>query len=309
MEWHQIVDKVSPFVFKVETPRGSGTGFLFAYGMNKNLCGVATAAHVVEDADKWGESIDVTHFESGKTTRLLPGPQLRAIVVDRDRDTASITFPKRDLKLPADLLSLIPADQHLKVGVELGWLGFPAVPMADLCFFSGSVSNWIGERKFYFVDGVAINGVSGGPAFYFTGDDKPVTLAGVISAYIPNRATGEPLPGLLVVRDVTLLHSTIQAIRTIEEAIEEDSDGHWSAASYLDRTSRLSGPFADWCCRLRLHVVGPSSNAADSHSMARDKGGQGPSGYRRTSKGFGGSEGEGFNRGVSDGRAGLGRSY
>jgi hypothetical protein len=235
MEWHQVVATVRPYVFKVETPRASGTGFLFAYSVDKKLCHVATAAHVVEHADKWDEPIDVTHFQSGKTARLIPGPD-RAVPVDKNLDTAAITFLKGDMDLPPNLLPLIAPDKHLKVGVELGWLGFPAVPLADLCFFSGRVSNWIGKSEFYFVDGVAINGVSGGPAFEYDENENSVKIVGIISAYIPNRATGEVLPGLLVVRDVTHLHSVIQATRSIEEAAQKKAELKKSSSEQGERT-------------------------------------------------------------------------
>jgi hypothetical protein len=223
MEWHQIVDQVKPYVFKVETPEGFGTGFLFTYAGNNNaLCAVATAAHVVEHAERWELPIKITHFASGKSTVLKP--DIRAVVVRKELDTAAILFPIRGMELPQELPALIAQERHLKVGVRIGWVGFPALSPDDLCFFRGSVSCWVQEKQVYLVDGVAINGVSGGPAFYYDEIEESLKVAGVISAYAPNRATGETLPGLSVVRSVTQLHGLIQAFRSIEEAKRKEAE-------------------------------------------------------------------------------------
>ncbi len=69
---------------------------------------------------------------------------------------------------------------------------------ASLC---GNVSAWLQDESAYLVDGVAINGVSGGPAFVYE-EDTPALLVGVVTAYIPNRATGEALPGVSLVRAI-----------------------------------------------------------------------------------------------------------
>ena len=100
----------------------------------------------------------------------------------------------------------------------MGWLGYPAIPRASLCFFSGRISAWVEAENAYLVDGVAINGVSGGPAFIITG----AMLVGVVSAYIPNRATGEPLPGLAVVRNVNQFHDLAQTFKNLDEAKAEE---------------------------------------------------------------------------------------
>jgi hypothetical protein len=111
----------------------------------------------------------------------------------------------------------------LKVGNEIGWLGFPAIHTANLCFFSGKISAWINVQSAYLVDGVAINGVSGGPAFHLTGaDDNPVVVMGVVSAYIANRATGEVLPGLSVVRDVAQFHELTPTFASLDQALEAE---------------------------------------------------------------------------------------
>ena len=70
----------------------------------------------------------------------------------------------------------------------------------------------------YLVDGVAINGVSGGPAFI-----PEKMLIGVVAAYIPNRATGEPLPGLAVVRGVGQFHEVAESFRSLDEAKAQET--------------------------------------------------------------------------------------
>ena len=57
----------------------------------------------------------------------------------------------------------------------------------------------------YLVDGVVINGVSGGPAFVLRGNEPH--LIGLVSAYFPNEATGKPSPGLGFIASISpLLH-------------------------------------------------------------------------------------------------------
>jgi hypothetical protein len=45
---------------------------------------------------------------------------------------------------------------------------------------------------------------------------------GVVSAYIANRATGEALPGLCVVRDVTQFQADVKRFKTVDEAKQEE---------------------------------------------------------------------------------------
>lgn len=100
------------------------------------------------------------------------------------------------------------------MGVELGWLGFPRVASDQLCFFSGRVSA-IREDHFL-VDGTAIHGVSGGPAFCIT-EDGP-KLLGSITAYLPNRVEEDiTLPGLSLVTSATAMSAI---------GIEAISSGH-----------------------------------------------------------------------------------
>jgi len=62
LAWQESIDSVTPYVVKILTPYGSGTGFMISHGKNKNICGIATAAHVVEQAHYW-EQVNKSGFE------------------------------------------------------------------------------------------------------------------------------------------------------------------------------------------------------------------------------------------------------
>jgi hypothetical protein len=220
MEWYDAIELIRPHVVRILTPQGSGTGFLFSRSANGTVCGIATAAHVVDHAHYWEQPIRIQHEASGAVALLRSGE--RAILLDEPHDTAAIAIKSSALALPDEPLNMIPVGRYLRVGNALGWLGFPAISSANLCFFTGRVSAWIQSNGAYLVDGVAINGVSGGPAFTILGEST--FIMGVVSAYIPNRATGETLPGLGIVRDVVQLQDLIGPIRSLDEAKAEETE-------------------------------------------------------------------------------------
>lgn len=215
--WRTAVEIVKPHVVKIMTPRGSGTGFLCAYTEDKKLCGIATAAHVVEQSHLWEEPIRIRHYISG-SEKLLRANN-RAVWLDTKLDTAVILFLKEDLPLPENILPFISEEKFLKVGVEIGWVGFPVVSPHNLCFFTGHNSYWIEKSKTYLVDGVAINGVSGGPAFYRI--SKGIKVIGSVSAYLPNRVGSTP--GLAMISDVDQFQRVIKTIKDWEEAKKKET--------------------------------------------------------------------------------------
>jgi len=216
-EWSNAVEVITPHVVRISTPEGSGTGFLISNGATSGVCGIATAAHVIDHAHYWEEPIRIEHFESSQS--IVVRRDQRAIFLDEARDTAALLFYRANVPLPPKPLPLAPKDMFLKVGSQIGWLGFPAVSAISLCFFAGNVSAWVQEQSAYLVVGVAINGVSGGPAFHLTGmDAMPVVVIGLVTAYVPNRATAEVLPGLSVVRDVTQYHQLAPTFASLEKA-------------------------------------------------------------------------------------------
>jgi hypothetical protein len=236
--WSRAVEIIEQHVVRISTPQGSGSGFMISNARVTAICAIATAAHVVDHAHYWEEPIRIDHASSGKSVVIRRDE--RAIRLDINRDTAAILFNRGELPFPPEPLGLAPKGMFLKVGNEIGWLGFPAIPAASLCFFSGRVSAWLQSQSAYLVDGVAINGVSGGPAFHLlpyeppaggerlvaviggdeppAGDQRLVAVVGVVSAYVPNRATGEVLPGLSVVRDVSQFHELAPTFASLDQA-------------------------------------------------------------------------------------------
>lgn len=212
MNWEQVVQKVTPYIFKIETPAGHGTGFLYLYNDNKTWCGVATARHVVDYANTWKQPIRLTHQGSSEQIFLKDSEYI--IITDWKTDSAVILFQKPTFELPSELIELIPLDTPLSIGNEVSWLGFPSIEPYTLCFFSGNISAWQDFRKAYLIDGVAINGVSGGPVTYLHSTDG-VKIVGIVSAYRANRASGDSLPGLLYAQDVSHFHGVLHQIRSI----------------------------------------------------------------------------------------------
>ena len=163
LAWSDAVNHIADYVVKVMTPSGFGTGFLISCSPDGELLGVATAAHVVSHSHSWEEPIRIQHYRSGEVIVLKD--EYRAVLMDDRIDTAAIIFARQNIPFPDDTLSLTPEGMHLRVGREIGWVGFPALSPNDMCFFTGRVSAFLEDQTAYLVDGVVINGVSGGPAF------------------------------------------------------------------------------------------------------------------------------------------------
>ena len=220
LSWQDAIDIIHPYVVKISTPLGFGTGFLFAHSADNSIVAVASAAHVLSHAHEWQQPIRLYHPSSKKDVFLKE--EDRAIVLDSDLDTAAVVFTKPPFPLPDSLLALAPQGKRLRQGVNLGWVGFPGFAAHELCFFTGHISAYLESREIYLVDGVVINGVSGGPAF-IAEKAGGITLAGVITAYIPNRANGEPLPGLCMVSDVSQLQIVVETFKSLDEAKEQET--------------------------------------------------------------------------------------
>ncbi len=215
MNWEKVIQEVTPYIFKIETPAGDGTGFLYLYNEDKTICGVATALHVIDYANTWKQPIRLTHHSSSGILFLRSESQY-IVFPDWKTDSAVILFQKQGLEFPSDLIELIPVDQPLGIGNEVSWLGFPAIEPYTLCFFSGNISARQEFRKAYLIDGVAINGVSGGPVTYLHGTE--VRIVGIVSSYRANRVTGDTLPGLLYAQDVSHFHDVIRQVQSIDDA-------------------------------------------------------------------------------------------
>ena len=214
MNWDHAIETIRPHVVKIETPSGWGSGFLTLYNHDRSWTGIATAAHVVSHADEWQQPIRITH--EGSDSPHFVKAEERVIYLDRRTNSAIVLLFKPELKLPEHPIGLLPMEQPCPIGLDIGWLGFPAIEPDTLCFFAGTVVPET-NRKAYLIDGVAINGVSGGPVFHSPTPEE-VQIIGCVSAYHANRATGETLPGLLRAQDVSHFHGVAQFIQTIDEA-------------------------------------------------------------------------------------------
>jgi hypothetical protein len=126
---------MTPYIIKIETPTGHGTGFLCFHNADRTFCGIATARHVVSYADEWQQPIRLVHFPS-KTTVFLKEAD-RLIFSDQDTDSAVILVKPGDLKLPETPVPFLPNSIPLAIGTEVGWLGYPALAAYDLCFSLG----------------------------------------------------------------------------------------------------------------------------------------------------------------------------
>ena len=183
--------------------------------MDKSACGVATAAHVVKHADEWFEPIKIRN-SSGML--FLPADK-RYMFVDNNSDSAIIFFFKSELNFPELPITLRPIGSPCGIGSEIGWVGYPVIDPDTLCFFSGTISARKESERAYNIDGVAINGISGGPVFHLpTPDPNDMQIIGAISAYRPNMFSGQPLPGLAQARDVSHFHAIASHIESIDQA-------------------------------------------------------------------------------------------
>jgi hypothetical protein len=213
--WYTIFEIVKPHIVRISTPRGFGTGFLLGRSPAGKFAGIATAAHVINEAHMWHEPIRIEHIASGQEVFLEHSK--RGIRVDQHTDAAAIAFDSSLLSnLPQTAMPLLPKDKTLKIGNEVAWLGFPANGMGNLCFFAGRVSSVLEKLQAYLLDGVIINGVSGGPviaSFY----DGSYNFFGVVSAYRPNINPNGAFPGLGVATSAVNFYAALEEISALKD--------------------------------------------------------------------------------------------
>ncbi|MBU0969261.1 MAG: serine protease [Proteobacteria bacterium] len=213
MHWSDAVNSSLACIVKIETPTGHGTGFLCFDTPKKSMVAIATAGHVIFHADKWMEPIRIYTHDGSKS--LLLKANERHITMGNLTDSALILFSKaQTLFEKTDPLPLLDQEYVLRVGTQVGWIGFPTLEPDTPCFFAGMIS----ARKdtAYLIDGVAINGVSGGPVLYID-EQEQTRVVGTVSAYRINKTTGDTLPGLLIAQDLSLFHDVLTHIRTVAE--------------------------------------------------------------------------------------------
>ena len=190
MNWCQVVQSIGPYAVKIETQTGSGTGFLYAYNKIRTVCCIATARHVVKDADDWHQALRIKNFDLTKEAFLEE--KERVILTHPRADSAVILFHPSHLELPEEPVHLRPTDSPVDIGEEVAWLGYPWLEPRSLCFFSGNISARRESSGSYLIDG-AINGVSGGPVFF--GDpENGIQIVGAVSPTTPTDSRETPFP-------------------------------------------------------------------------------------------------------------------
>jgi len=88
VHWDVIVKKAERYVVKIETPSGHGTGFLCAYDREQDICAIATALHVVNEANRWQQPIRISNHDLSSTVLLKDTN--RRIVAQPKNDSAAI---------------------------------------------------------------------------------------------------------------------------------------------------------------------------------------------------------------------------
>lgn len=197
LPWDKVVDRVEKCLYRVYAGQSAGTCFLISLGFtqdkSKAYAMFATAWHVVKDMVGSTNDIQLVSADKKKVfdsrTDLIGFAPLGSELFDTALIIAKTGEP---LVAESELLPFLPPDAMLARGAEIGWLGFPGLVDPEPCFFHGYISGYLNDPPTYLVDGVAINGASGGPAF-----DNRAHLIGLVSAYIPNRLDENTiLPGM-----------------------------------------------------------------------------------------------------------------
>jgi hypothetical protein len=208
--WPDIIPRLEPLVFRVHAGDSLGTAFVIGVstsdgGRNAML---VTALHVVEGVLGNNKPLDLVRGDGVLISSLTAGPVAIYPVGPPECDSALIQVITREPLISQDALLPMPLETMLPRGANLGWLGFPGLVFPELCFFRGVVSGYQERPPIYLVDGVAINGVSGGPAF-----DRSGLVVGLVSAYVPNQvAPNTTLPGLMIVTPLNLVRLWMQEL-------------------------------------------------------------------------------------------------
>ncbi len=187
MPWDRVVDLAERIVFQIRS--GDSAGTCFAISIDKqaksksNHYMFATAWHVVKNATDAALAIYVISA-TGKIAFEAKAGYYQIIRLGSEVfDTALIYFRTSEEILPqGQLLPMLDWDLEMPKGTEIGWVGFPQIGGGEFCFFKGTISGHVKSPPTYLVDGVAINGVSGGPAL-----DNRAHIIGLVSSYIPNQ--------------------------------------------------------------------------------------------------------------------------
>jgi hypothetical protein len=173
--------------------------------------------HVVEGVLGNDKPIELIRSDGTAISKLADGCLKIYPVGPPECDTALIEIPTREPLLSKDQLLPMPLDTMLLRGTAIGWLGYPGLVFPELCFFHGVVSGHLETPPVYLIDGVAINGVSGRPAF-----DPSGLVVGLVFAYLPNRLHPDTtLPGLMIVTPLNLVRLWMQELLGAQVQLRE----------------------------------------------------------------------------------------
>ena len=205
--WSNAAGDVMPFVVRIEAPDGYGSGFYIGKSTwkGKPTAVIATMAHVVEHAFKWRTSVRIQN----PSVVVALEPDLFNIAIHSTLDLAVLEIPRDALEFPGSPLPMADAESVADPGSSVAWCGYPTIADSNCCFFAGHISAVLDEQSDYLVDGVVIHGLSGGPAFIDSG--KGPVIVGVMAQYMPNRTSGEALPGLGSMRNAGHLWSFLKS--------------------------------------------------------------------------------------------------
>ena len=213
--WDSHYKLISPFVVKITTDKGSGTGLITAE--SDAHIHIITALHVVKDCLFYGICFYDEKFF------VCPTQDAKIIAPNPSIDCAVFSIPKKIIPpnnastgiLPFPILAI---HDKIDIGTAVGWIGYPGI-FASLTakpgFFSGSISG-ISTNNSYLIDGTAINGVSGGPVIsIIKRPDNTIgpVIIGIITSYLPNIAStpgqGQiALPGVAIALNFSSLTKT-----------------------------------------------------------------------------------------------------
>ena len=196
------------YIVKIIIGARYGTGFYSGDYPSGNFVYIATAYHVVEEAEMSELPITFFHAVSGVTV-VIPYDELY-IFSDKATDSAVIVVRVGRIPFPP-IRHKLSESLQLLVASEVFWMGFPKIAPDIICFFSGRISASFTDFHAYLIDGVSVNGVSGGPVMCV----DPVfglTVVGVVTHYVHNDSDGLVRPGLVFAPDITSVNAMVKLI-------------------------------------------------------------------------------------------------
>lgn len=236
---------VAEQVVRIQTQKGSGTGTL-VYGRTGGTRLIATAKHVVDGAHALKRPITI--WRGPVAVPIGPGGMAAVYVnakvkkSNREPDCSLIALIAPGLLVPRVPMLATAERQHVTLGTEVGWLGYPGLRSVAgrLCFFSGRISAVDPDTNRYLIDGTGVHGCSGGPIFCLTPSGP--RIIGVVSEYLPNCVEDENAriqhwPGLTSIEDLSIYSG-------VQEALEKLPKKEVSVTIKLDQCPRCGGQLA-----------------------------------------------------------------